>query len=54
MPKIKETPKHRNRWSDADRQAFADGNRTRATTIPNKRALANKQACRKTHKSKEN
>jgi hypothetical protein len=33
-------------WNDADRQAFADGNRTRATTIPNKRRAADKRACR--------
>lgn len=34
------------RWSDADRQAFADGNRLKATTIPDKRKQASKRACR--------
>lgn len=33
-------------WSSEDRQAFADGNRARAATIPNKRRVANKRACR--------
>jgi hypothetical protein len=35
------------RWCEADRQAFADGNRLRATTIPDKRKKANREACRK-------
>ena len=29
--------KRANKWSDADRQAFADGNRQRAQTIQGKR-----------------
>lgn len=33
-------------WNEADRQAFADGNRLRATTIPDKRKKASKEACR--------
>ena len=28
----------RNRWSPDDRQAFADGNRLRAQTVPGRRA----------------
>jgi len=35
-----------NRWNDADRQAFQDGNRLRAATIPDKKKARNKQACR--------
>lgn len=38
--------KHKNRWSEQDRQAFADRNILRAQTIPNKKALARKRACR--------
>jgi len=34
------------RWNDEDRQGFADGRRTRATTIPDKRKKASKEACR--------
>ena len=34
------------KWNGADRQAFADGNRLRATTIPDKRKKASKEACR--------
>lgn len=33
-------------WSDADRQAFADRNILRAQTIPNKKRLADRKACR--------
>lgn len=35
-----------NKWSEADRQAFADRNILRAQTIPNKRRVSNKRACR--------
>lgn len=35
-----------NKWNDADRQAFRDGNRLRAATIPNKKKALNKLACR--------
>ena len=35
------------KWSADDRQAFADRNILRAQTIPNKKRLANKNACRK-------
>lgn len=35
-----------NAWSDQDRQAFADRNILKAQTIPNKKALARKKACR--------
>jgi len=34
-------------WSAEDRQAFADGNRLRAQTIPNKRREQSRKACRK-------
>lgn len=34
-------------WSADDRQAFADGNRLRASTIPNKRREERRKACRK-------
>lgn len=34
------------RWSDEDRQAFADRNILRAQRIPNKRRVANRRACR--------
>ena len=34
-------------WSEADRQAFADGERLRAQTIPDKRKVINKLACRR-------
>ena len=33
-------------WSDADRQAFADRNVLRASTIPNKKRIAGRKACR--------
>ena len=36
----------RKSWNEIDRQAFADGARTRATTIPDKRKAKVKQACR--------
>jgi len=35
-----------NKWNDADRQAFQDGNRLRAATIPDKKKARNKHACR--------
>lgn len=35
------------RWDAVERQAFADGNRARAATIPDKRKVANKRACRR-------
>lgn len=35
-----------NKWNDADRQAFQDGNRLRAATIPSKKRVRNKHACR--------
>lgn len=38
--------KHKNKWSAEDRQAFADRNILRAQTIPNKKALSRKKACR--------
>ena len=34
-------------WSGADRQAFADRNILRATTIPDKKKKASREACRK-------
>jgi hypothetical protein len=33
-------------WSADDRQAFADGNVLKAKTIPNKKRVANRKACR--------
>jgi hypothetical protein len=33
-------------WSSDDYQAFADRNILRSTTIPNKRRLAGRNACR--------
>ena len=36
-----------NKWSDADRRSFQDGQRLRAQTIPNKKLAFNKNACRK-------
>lgn len=41
MPKNKITQK----WTDADKFAFATS-RLRASTMPNKKALARKNACR--------
>lgn len=35
-----------NKWSSSDRQAFQDGNRLKSVTIPDKRKLRNKHACR--------
>lgn len=34
-------------WTDAERQAYADGVRQRATRIPNKKRLASREACRR-------
>lgn len=39
MKKQKRTAK-RSGWNDADRRAFADGQRLRATTIPHRRKPA--------------
>jgi hypothetical protein len=33
-------------WTPADRQDFADRNVLRAQTIPNKKRIANRKACR--------
>lgn len=35
-----------NRWSEFERQAFADHLILRAQTIPNKKRVASKKACR--------
>lgn len=35
------------RWNEADRQGYADGRRTRAVTLPDRRKKASKEACRK-------
>lgn len=35
-----------NKWSDEDKRAFADGNVLRAKTIPNKKRIAARRACR--------
>jgi len=35
------------KWSAEDKRAFADGNRLRAQTVPNKRRKASREACRK-------
>jgi hypothetical protein len=37
---------NRKKWNDADKQAFADGARTRAQTHADKRKRDNKRACR--------
>jgi hypothetical protein len=42
--KTKKTPA---KWSADDKQAFADRNILRAQTIPNKKRLASRNACRK-------
>jgi len=34
-------------WNAATRQAFADGNRTKAQTFAERKKEANRQACRK-------
>ena len=34
------------KWSAEDRQAFADGNILKAKTIPNKKRVASRRACR--------
>ena len=46
-PKTTGTPSKRNAWSAEDRQAFADGNRTRAVRMPDRRKVASRKACRK-------
>ncbi len=38
--------KTKSTWSAADHQAFADRNILRAQTIPNKKRLASRNACR--------
>lgn len=43
---IKINDNRKNTWSDADRQAFADRNILKASTIPNKKRAANRKACR--------
>jgi hypothetical protein len=35
-----------NKWNAEDRQAFADRNFVKAKTIPNKKRLASRKACR--------
>jgi hypothetical protein len=37
----------RPRWNGASRQAFSDGNRLRANTVPDQRKEASRKACRK-------
>ena len=44
-----ELMKIKNKWSLADLRAFADGARNRARTIPDKRKVKNKNACRIKH-----
>lgn len=34
------------KWNEADRQGFADGNRTRAQTFADRKKVADKRACR--------
>ena len=46
MAKAPTYKKQVNRWSADERQGFADGNRLRAQTIPNKKRVANRKACR--------
>jgi hypothetical protein len=38
--------KIKNTWSEADHQAFADRNILRAQTIPNKKRIQSRRACR--------
>jgi hypothetical protein len=48
MSKNKNTKtKTKNTWSAEDRQAFADRNILRSHKIPNKKRIANREACRK-------
>jgi hypothetical protein len=35
------------KWSDEERQQFADGVRLRASRIPNKKRVAARKACRR-------
>lgn len=37
------------KWNNEDKQRFADRNILKASTIPNKKALARKKACRIRH-----
>ncbi len=37
----------RKAWNEADRQAFADGARTKASTFKNRKREANRKECRK-------
>lgn len=46
MAKKTNTKKIVNRWSEEDRQAFADRNILRAQRIPNKKRVASRRACR--------
>ena len=36
----------RHKWNETDKQAFADGARLRANTVPDKRKQDSKRACR--------
>ena len=38
--------KNSNKWSDEDRRNFGDRNFLRAQTIPNKKRVARRRACR--------
>lgn len=42
----KKKTKVSNKWNTEDRQNFADGNFLRAQTIPNKKKVSNRNACR--------
>jgi hypothetical protein len=37
---------NRRKWNEADRQAFADGNRTKAQTFRDRKKEANRKECR--------
>lgn len=41
------TTKVINKWSDADKQAFADRNILRSKKVPNKKRIASREACRR-------
>jgi hypothetical protein len=43
---MKTATKPNTRWTEGDRQAFADRNILRATKIPNKKRVAAREACR--------
>jgi hypothetical protein len=47
MAKNKGAKKTKWEWTDAERQAYADGVRQRAIRIPNKKRVKAREACRR-------